>query len=201
MRTDSQPNRPAGRAVPGHGVHGQSLSSANHRLRFRPRQSSRLPTPKASSIATTCPATWSSRLVGDLNPDEVFPIVERYFGQIPAKTKPPEITHDRAAAKFRSRRSRCRIPHSRSTSRAITGPAIWRRMTWSTTQSPTFFPTGARLGSIARWCATNRFRLMRQASPDFPEASIRICSPSMRFQFPDTPQTNCKKPSRKRSKS
>jgi predicted Zn-dependent peptidase len=31
-------------------------------------------------------------LVGDLNPDEVFPIIERYFGQIPAKTKPPEIT-------------------------------------------------------------------------------------------------------------
>ncbi len=31
-------------------------------------------------------------LVGDLNPDEVFPIVERYFGQIPSKPKPTELT-------------------------------------------------------------------------------------------------------------
>ena len=31
-------------------------------------------------------------LVGDLNPDEVFPIIEQYFGQIPAKPKPTELT-------------------------------------------------------------------------------------------------------------
>ena len=31
-------------------------------------------------------------LVGDLNPDEVFPIVERYFGQIPSRPKPPSVT-------------------------------------------------------------------------------------------------------------
>ncbi len=31
-------------------------------------------------------------LVGDLNPDEVFPIVERYFGQIPTTPKPIELT-------------------------------------------------------------------------------------------------------------
>jgi predicted Zn-dependent peptidase len=31
-------------------------------------------------------------LVGDLNPDQVFPIIERYFGQIPGKPKPLEIT-------------------------------------------------------------------------------------------------------------
>ncbi len=30
-------------------------------------------------------------LVGDLSPDEVFPIIERYFGQIPAKPKPVEL--------------------------------------------------------------------------------------------------------------
>jgi len=30
-------------------------------------------------------------LVGDLDPDKVFPIIERYFGQIPAKAKPEEL--------------------------------------------------------------------------------------------------------------
>ena len=29
-------------------------------------------------------------LVGDLNPDEAFPIIERYFGRLPAKPKPAE---------------------------------------------------------------------------------------------------------------
>jgi predicted Zn-dependent peptidase len=31
-------------------------------------------------------------LVGDLDPDQVMPIVERYFGQLPAKPKPAEAT-------------------------------------------------------------------------------------------------------------
>jgi predicted Zn-dependent peptidase len=31
-------------------------------------------------------------LVGDLNPDEVFPIIERYFGRIPSRPKPTELT-------------------------------------------------------------------------------------------------------------
>jgi predicted Zn-dependent peptidase len=31
-------------------------------------------------------------LVGDLDPDQVMPIIERYFGQIPAKPKPTELT-------------------------------------------------------------------------------------------------------------
>ena len=31
-------------------------------------------------------------LVGDLDPDKVFPIIERYFGQLPAAPKPDE-TH------------------------------------------------------------------------------------------------------------
>ncbi len=31
-------------------------------------------------------------LVGDLNPDQVFPIIERYFGQVPSRPKPLEVT-------------------------------------------------------------------------------------------------------------
>ncbi len=31
-------------------------------------------------------------LVGDLDPDKVFPIIERYFGQLPAAPKPAELT-------------------------------------------------------------------------------------------------------------
>ncbi len=31
-------------------------------------------------------------LVGDLDPNQVMPIVERYFGQLPAKPKPTELT-------------------------------------------------------------------------------------------------------------
>ena len=31
-------------------------------------------------------------LVGDLNPEQVFPVVERYFGQIPSRPKPLEVT-------------------------------------------------------------------------------------------------------------
>lgn len=38
------------------------------------------------------PSNMVIALVGDLNPDEVFPIIERYFGQIPAKPKPTEVT-------------------------------------------------------------------------------------------------------------
>ena len=31
-------------------------------------------------------------LVGDLNPDEVFPVVEKYFGRLPTEPKPTELT-------------------------------------------------------------------------------------------------------------
>ena len=38
------------------------------------------------------PSNMVIALVGDLDPDQVMPIVERYFGQIPAKPKPTELT-------------------------------------------------------------------------------------------------------------
>ena len=38
------------------------------------------------------PSNMVIALVGDLDPDQVMPIVERYFGQLPAKPKPTELT-------------------------------------------------------------------------------------------------------------
>ena len=38
------------------------------------------------------PSNMVIALVGDLDPDQVMPIVERYFGQIPARPKPVELT-------------------------------------------------------------------------------------------------------------
>lgn len=38
------------------------------------------------------PSNMVIALVGDLDPDQVMPIVERYFGQIPTKPKPTELT-------------------------------------------------------------------------------------------------------------
>ena len=38
------------------------------------------------------PSNMVIALVGDLDPDKVFPIMERYFGQLPTKPKPTEIT-------------------------------------------------------------------------------------------------------------
>ena len=38
------------------------------------------------------PSNMTIALVGDLDPDQVMPIVERYFGQLPAKPKPAELT-------------------------------------------------------------------------------------------------------------
>ena len=38
------------------------------------------------------PSNMVIALVGDLDPDQVMPIIERYFGQIPAKPKPTELT-------------------------------------------------------------------------------------------------------------
>jgi len=38
------------------------------------------------------PSNMVIALVGDLDPDEVMPIVERYFGQLPTKPKPTELT-------------------------------------------------------------------------------------------------------------
>jgi predicted Zn-dependent peptidase len=38
------------------------------------------------------PSNMVIALVGDLDPDKVFPIMERYFGQLPTKSKPTEIT-------------------------------------------------------------------------------------------------------------
>jgi len=38
------------------------------------------------------PSNMVIALVGDLDPDQVMPIVERYFGQLPAKPKPAEAT-------------------------------------------------------------------------------------------------------------
>ena len=38
------------------------------------------------------PSNMVIALVGDLDPDQVMPIIERYFGQIPTKPKPTELT-------------------------------------------------------------------------------------------------------------
>ncbi|HEX8799760.1 MAG TPA: pitrilysin family protein, partial [Terriglobales bacterium] len=38
------------------------------------------------------PSNMVIALVGDLDPDQLMPIIERYFGQIPAKPKPTELT-------------------------------------------------------------------------------------------------------------
>jgi predicted Zn-dependent peptidase len=38
------------------------------------------------------PSNMVIALVGDLDPDQVMPIIERYFGQVPAKPKPTELT-------------------------------------------------------------------------------------------------------------
>jgi predicted Zn-dependent peptidase len=38
------------------------------------------------------PSNMTIALVGDLDPDQVMPIVERYFAQLPAKPKPAELT-------------------------------------------------------------------------------------------------------------
>jgi predicted Zn-dependent peptidase len=38
------------------------------------------------------PSNMTIALVGDLDPDQVMPIVERYFSQLPAKSKPAELT-------------------------------------------------------------------------------------------------------------
>ena len=38
------------------------------------------------------PSNMTIALVGDLDPDQVMPIVERYFSQLPAKPKPAELT-------------------------------------------------------------------------------------------------------------
>src|SRR6516225_11232022 len=38
------------------------------------------------------PSNMVIALVGDLDPDQVMPIVERYFGQLPTKPKPTELT-------------------------------------------------------------------------------------------------------------
>jgi predicted Zn-dependent peptidase len=38
------------------------------------------------------PSNMTIALVGDLDPAQVMPIVERYFGQLPAKSKPAELT-------------------------------------------------------------------------------------------------------------
>ena len=52
------PDGTAGRAVSGHGLHGQPLPSADHRLRFRSAKLLRHATRPSSSSAITCPATW-----------------------------------------------------------------------------------------------------------------------------------------------
>src|SRR5215472_5309772 len=38
------------------------------------------------------PSNMVIALVGDIDPDQVMPIVERYFGQLPTKSKPTELT-------------------------------------------------------------------------------------------------------------
>ena len=38
------------------------------------------------------PSNMVIALVGDLDPDKVFPVMERYFGQLPTRSKPAEVT-------------------------------------------------------------------------------------------------------------
>ena len=95
-------------------------------------------------------------LVGDLDPAQGLPHRREVFRPASHRAQAGRSCTPTSRRRIRCARSRCTIPRSRSTLRAITGPAISRRMTRCTTPSPTSCPTGAPRACTARWCATRR---------------------------------------------
>ena len=87
-----QPDRTPDRAVSRHRVRRQSVPPADRRLCLRPAVVLGHRCDELLPPAITCPATWSSRWWAISIPHQVMPIVERYFGQLPAKPKPAELT-------------------------------------------------------------------------------------------------------------
>ena len=132
-------------------------------------------------------------LVGDLDPDTGLPDHRAIFRPAAHQRPSRRSCSPTSRRRIRCVKLRCRTRRSRSTSRAIIGPAILRRTTRCTTPSPTFCPTAAPRACIARWCATRRLPPAPPASPAFPASSTVTCSRSTRCRFPGTPTDEMQK--------
>ena len=158
MRTDS---RPTGRLVP------QFLGTAfmaNPYHRPTIGYASDLQSFSATDAAEFfkrhyVPSNMVMGLVGNLDPAQVFPIVEKYFGQLPTTRETYRIVHRTSRRKIRCARLRCTIRRSRFILRATTDRAISRRMTPCTTLSATFCRTGVRHACTGHWFATRKLLL------------------------------------------
>ena len=91
MRTDSSPTGRLVEQFLGTAFMANPVSPSDHWLRLRPADLLGHRRRRTSSISYYVPSNMVIGLVGDLDPDQVMPIVERYFGQLPAAPKPAEL--------------------------------------------------------------------------------------------------------------
>ena len=138
--------------------HVRHVPERPRRLRLvrRPGVAPPSPTPPTSSTATTPAATRCSRVGGDIDVAEATALIERHFGDVPARPAPvrpdfaePDLTAERrdvvhrpagAAAGGGRRRGGCRT-------RSATSPATCRTWCW-----PRCSPTATRPGWSSGWC-------------------------------------------------
>ncbi len=140
-------------------------------------------------------------LVGDLDPAQVFPIVEKYFGRLSTTPKPEELfTEEPAQNSVREV-----TLHDPSQPFYLEG---YHRPSYLAPDDAVYDAISdilsngrtSRLYPLA-WCAT---RKLPPSPPVFPagrESSTDICSRSMEFPSPATPTKNCKRPCTRRSTS
>jgi predicted Zn-dependent peptidase len=97
------------------------------------------------------PVNLVTAIVGDVETDEILPVIESYFGRLPEGPRPPLL-------------------------RTVEPPQIGETLTnRSGTWSMTSCLMAAPRVSTARWCATRRSQPTPDRFPPFPVASTRRC--------------------------
>ena len=113
------------------------------------------------------PSNMVVAVAGDVKTAQAMPILEKYFGRLPAHPQPDELTTTEPPQNS-ERRVMLKDRRSRSTSRATTAPTTAAKMMPSSTRLPISCPKAALRAFIAPWFATRRSPLSPRASPDIP---------------------------------
>jgi predicted Zn-dependent peptidase len=139
-------------------------------------------------------------VVGDVDTKAALPLLEKYFGRVPAGPKPEDMTTVEPK-QFAEKSVVIREQTQPFYIEATTGPTIAIPTTQSTTRSVTSCRMAGSRVSIAAWSSSSRSRPLPRASARSPAKSTQVSLPSMRFRSPATRRPRCVTPSTKKLRS
>ena len=102
MRTESQPDRPADRAVPGRRLHRPPLRPARGRLAVGPADLLGHRRARRSTRRYYVPSNMTVAIVGDVKAAEVLPVIEKLLRPAAERAEAGAAAHGRAAADGRA---------------------------------------------------------------------------------------------------